>query len=40
MDSKSWQRRISGASLLICVGIMVGGTKACQEDYEFANKFL
>lgn len=38
MYRKSWQKRFSVASLLVCIGVMVGGTKACQEDYEFAKQ--
>jgi hypothetical protein len=34
MNSKNWLDRCASAILVLSVGVVVSGTKACQEDYE------
>lgn len=36
MRGKTFLDRLSGGLLLVSLGVMVSGTKACQEDYDFA----
>jgi len=38
MRDKTFLERLSGGLLLMSLGVMVSGTKACQEDYDFASQ--
>jgi len=38
MREKTLLDRLSGGLLLVSLGVMVSGTKACQEDYDFASQ--
>ncbi len=38
MRDKTFLERLSGGLLLVSLGVMVSGTKACQEDYDFASQ--
>ena len=38
MSDKKFLERLSGGLLLVSLGVVVSGTKACQEDYDFASQ--
>jgi hypothetical protein len=38
MRDKTFIEKLSGGLLLVSLGVMVSGTKACQEDYDFASQ--
>jgi hypothetical protein len=38
MREKRFFERFSGGLLLVSLGVLVSGTKACQEDYDFASQ--
>lgn len=38
MFRRDFKRRVASGSLLLCLAVIVSGTKACQRDYDFAGQ--